>query len=184
MATDWQAPTELPDLRRADIIAVDTETKDEGLIADRGSAWPWRGGYVCGISVAWRDDSGRQVIVRQYEGVLRPDVELIFDDPELAGCTVGDVLADPERFADETLADPLEGIDYGVCKAKIMRLADGTPWIHSFAHGRTIYELKHDATSVRKAIEEVAKEDVVTTFVRLAVGADLDEVELAELRPL
>ena len=130
------------------------------------------------------ESAARQVIVRQYEGVLRPDVELIFDDPELAGCTVGDVLADPERFADETLADPLEGIDYGVCKAKIMRLADGTPWIHSFAHGRTIYELKHDATSVRKAIEEVAKEDVVTTFVRLAVGADLDKVELAELRPL
>ena len=34
-----------------------------------------------------------------------------------------------------------------------MRRADGTPWIHSFAHGRTIYELKHDAASVRKAME-------------------------------
>jgi hypothetical protein len=30
--------------------------------------------------------AAKQVIVRQCEGVLRPDVELPFDDPELAGC--------------------------------------------------------------------------------------------------
>ena len=130
------------------------------------------------------EQAAKQVIVRQCEGVLRPDVELPFDDPELAGCTVGDVLADPERFEGETLADPLEGVDLRACKAKIMRRADGTPWIHSFAHGRTIYELKHDAASVRKAMEQAAKEEVVATFARLAVGADLDAVELEELRQL
>ena len=130
------------------------------------------------------EKAARQVIIRQCEGVLRPDVELPFDDPELAGMTVGDVLADPERFEGETLADPLEGVDYGRCKAKIMRRADGTPWIHSFAHGRTIYELKHDAASVRKAMEKAAKEDVVATFARLAVAADLDAVERADLRQL
>ena len=42
---------------------------------------------------------------------------------------------------DTTLADPLEGVEYGRGKAKIMRRADGTVWIHSFAHGRTDYEL-------------------------------------------
>src|SRR5262249_14126250 len=130
------------------------------------------------------EKAARQVIVRQCEGVLRPDVVLPFDDPELAGCTVGDVLADPEGFEDETLADPLEGVSYGRCVAKIMRRADGTPWIHSFAHGRTTYALKHDATSVRKAMEKAAKDDVVRTFTLLAASADLDEVELAELRPL
>ena len=128
--------------------------------------------------------AARQVIVRQCDGVLRPDVELPFDDPELAGCTVGDVLADPERFEDETLADPLEGVSYGRCVAKVMRRADGTPWIHSFAHGRTTYALKHDATSVRKAMEKAAKNEVVATFALLAAGADLDAVELAELRQL
>ena len=133
-----------------------------------------------GISEA----AARQVILRQCEGVLRPDVELPFDDPELAGCTVGDVLADPERFEGETLADPLEGVEYGPCKARIMRRADGTPWIHSFAHGRTIYELKYDAAAVRKAMEKAAKDEVVATFARLAAGADLDAVELAELRQL
>jgi hypothetical protein len=128
--------------------------------------------------------AARQVIARQCEGVLRPDVVLPFDDPELAGCTVGDVLADPDRFVGETLADPLEGVEYGPCKAKIMRRADGALWIHSFAHGRTIYELKHDAASVRKAMETAAKDDVVATFTRLAAGADLDPVELAGLRQL
>ena len=110
------------------------------------------------------EKAARQVIVRQCEGVLRPDIVLPFDDPELAGSTVGDVLADPELYEGETLADPLEGVAYGRCVAKIMRRADGTPWIHSFARGRTIYELKHDAASVRKAMEQAAKDDVVATF--------------------
>ena len=56
--TIWTAPTELPDLRRIGVAAIDTETNDEGLRADRGSAWPWRGGYICGISLAWRDETG------------------------------------------------------------------------------------------------------------------------------
>ena len=51
-------PKALPDLRRINIVALDTETNDEGLRADRGSAWPWRGGYICGISVAYRADGG------------------------------------------------------------------------------------------------------------------------------
>ena len=117
-------------------------------------------------------------------GILRPDIELKFDDPELAGCTVGDVLVDPERFEGETLADPLEGEEYRPCKARIMRRSDGTPWIDSFAHGGTVYELKHDAASVRRAMEKAAKADVVAGFVRLAAGADIDAVELAELRQL
>src|SRR5262245_61911273 len=128
------------------------------------------------------EKAARQVIIRQCEGVLRPDVELPFDDPELAGRTVGDVLANPELYEGETLADPLEGVSYGVCKAKVMLRDDGTPWIHSFAHGRTIYKLKHDVVSVRKAVEEAAPKDVVATLARLAAGADLDAVELEQLR--
>jgi DNA polymerase I-like protein with 3'-5' exonuclease and polymerase domains len=130
------------------------------------------------------EKAARLVIVRQCEGVLRPDIVLPFDDPELAGHTVGDVLANPEFYEGETLADPLEGVDYGRCVARIMRGADGTPWIHSFAHGRTIYELEHDAASVRKALEAAAKDDVVATFAKLIVAADLDAIERADLRQL
>jgi hypothetical protein len=68
--TNWQPPTELPDLRRIGIIALDTETNDEGLRADLGPAWPWRGGYVCGVSVAYRADSG---IRRHYFPLRHPD---------------------------------------------------------------------------------------------------------------
>ena len=79
---------------------------------------------------------------------------------------------------------PARGSGYGRCVAKIMRRADGTPWIHSFAHGRTIYALKYDAATVRKAMEKAAKEEVVATFALLAAGADIDAIELAELRQL
>ena len=58
MSSDWQPLTELPDLRRIGILAIDTEERDDGLRAERGSAWPWRGGYVAGISVAYRADAG------------------------------------------------------------------------------------------------------------------------------
>lgn len=80
----------------------------------------------------------RRVVERQCSGVLLPDIILPFDDPELAHCTVADVLADPDRFEGATLADPLEGVEYGICKARVMRRTDGTPWVHSFAHGRGI----------------------------------------------
>jgi hypothetical protein len=55
--SDWLPPSELPDLRRVGVIGLDTETKDEGLHVDHGPGWPWGGGYVCGISLAWRADS-------------------------------------------------------------------------------------------------------------------------------
>jgi hypothetical protein len=77
------------------------------------------------------------IIARQCEGTLLPDVVLAFDDPDLAGITVADVLAAPARFAGATLADPLEGVTYGICKAQVMQRGDGSVWIHSFAHGRT-----------------------------------------------
>jgi hypothetical protein len=126
--------------------------------------------------------SAAQVIVRQCAGILLPDVVLAFDDKELAGITVADVLADPARFEGATLADPLEGIEYGACKAKIMRRADGTPWIHSFAHGHTTYELKFNARAAQTALRSTAAADVPDEFVRLVLASDLDEAEIEELR--
>jgi hypothetical protein len=126
--------------------------------------------------------AAKAAVLRMCEGILRPDIKLPFDDEALAGCTVGDVLADPERFEGETLADPLEGVEYGRCVAKIMRRPDGTPWIHSFAHGRTIYHLRHDVSSVRKILEAVKKEEVATQFAALAAAADLNAAEIEELR--
>jgi hypothetical protein len=125
--------------------------------------------------------SAKEIAAKQCNGILLPNIELPFDDPGLAGNTVADVLKDPGRFEGETLADPLEGVAYGKCKAKIMLRADGTPWINSFAHGRTIYELKLDAAAVRAAMDAVAKEEVLSTFVRLVLQAGLDPAELENL---
>ena len=56
MSAEWQPPSELPDLRRVGVIALDTETKDNGIRAARGPSWPWGDGYVCGLSLAWREN--------------------------------------------------------------------------------------------------------------------------------
>jgi hypothetical protein len=129
-------------------------------------------------------EAARRVVNRQCEGVLLSDVVLPFDDEYFTDSTVADVLADPERFEGQTLADPVEGVEYGRCCAKIMLKNDGTPWIHSFAHGRTIYQLKLDARAVRKQMEEAATDKVVEVLVKLAVVADLDAGEIEELQTI
>jgi hypothetical protein len=128
------------------------------------------------------EQAAAQQVARQCEGVLLPDVELPFDDDDFAGCTVGNVLADPGRFEGATLSDPLEGAGYGRCKARIMRRADGSPWIHSFAHGRTVYELKHNAATVAAAMAAAADAAVVKKFLSLALVADLSDEETEQLR--
>ena len=65
-----------------------------------------------------------------------------------------------------------------------MRRADGAPWIHSFAHGRTVYELKRDATAARAIIKQASKDDALAAFIDLALTADLNDAEIEALRTL
>jgi hypothetical protein len=125
-----------------------------------------------------------KMIERECAGVLSSEIALPFDDQDLAGTTVAEVLADPERFDGETLADPLEGPDYGVCKAKIMRHRDGSPWIHSFAHGRTLYELRYSFEAAKAAIEKDDGLEAADAFVKVVLFGDLDAVETESLRNL
>jgi hypothetical protein len=129
-------------------------------------------------------ESAKRIIEKQSQGTLLPDLVLPFDDPELAGKTVGDVLADPDRYEGETLADPLEGVAYGTCKARIMRRTDGTLWIHSFAHGRTVYELKLDKAAAYKLLEAAPVATLVNMYLRIMTTTELDVVETTELRQL
>jgi hypothetical protein len=122
-----------------------------------------------------------QIIRRQCEGILLPAVVLPFDHPKLAGVTVAQVLANPARYQGETLADPLEGVGNGRCKAVIMRTGDGTPWIHRFAHGRTVYHLRYDAAAVRAVLRRTQDADVLSVLLRLEAQAVINEVELEEL---
>jgi hypothetical protein len=168
----------LAELRAQDTyrLAPDRANARDGFIADQAARIAERNGIT---AVA-----ARYVVERQCSGLLLSEVTLPFDAAELDGCTVGDVLADPERFFGATLADPLEGPDYGRGKAKIMRRADGTPWINSFAHGRTVYELKHSAIKVEAILANTEDARIVETFVRLAAKADITPPEMERLRDI
>ena len=61
-----------------------------------------------------------------------PGIVLPFDDPELAGKTVADVLADPERYIGETPRRPGGGRRIRPRKARIMPGANSVPWILFF----------------------------------------------------
>lgn len=53
--TDWELPTELPEIPRGVILALDTETKDDGLNAGTGPGWFNDAGFVTDVSYAYRD---------------------------------------------------------------------------------------------------------------------------------
>jgi hypothetical protein len=72
---------------------------------------------------------------------------LPFDDTKLFGTTVEQVIADPDRFINKTLADPHEGPSYGRGKAIIYRRRNGSLLVHSFAHGGVSYSLIKGAKS-------------------------------------
>jgi DNA polymerase I-like protein with 3'-5' exonuclease and polymerase domains len=55
--SDWKCPSALPNLQHCARIAIDLETKDDGLASGRGPGWATGEGYVCGISIAWRDNT-------------------------------------------------------------------------------------------------------------------------------
>jgi hypothetical protein len=126
----------------------------------------------------------RRTIERQCEGVLLPDVVLPFDDPELEGKTVAHVLANPADFEGETLADPIEGPEYGGAKAKVMLRPDGSVWIHSFAHGGASYELRQDFAAVKAVLAKRAKEDIADGFVQFVLAADLTDAEVEQLKQI
>jgi hypothetical protein len=88
--------------------------------------------------------TAQRLVFARHRGVLFPCLELDFD--HIGMVPVAAVLSKPDDFVGETLADPLEGASYGRSKAKLMRRGDGTLFIHSFAHGRAFYQLRHDAT--------------------------------------
>ena len=119
----------------------------------------------------------RQVRAR-HRGVLYPDVELEFD--HLGIVTVGAVIADPDRYVGETLADPMEGVDYGRCKAMVMRGDDGNLFIHSFAHGRSIYLLRYDLKSAKAAFAQAPGGGTVDHAMLIFAQAELEADELDE----
>jgi hypothetical protein len=119
-----------------------------------------------------------RLVEARHRGTLYPDIDLEFD--HLGAVTVGAVLADPDRFIGETLADPMEGVAYGRCKAMVMKGDYGTLLIHSFAHGRCIYFLRHDLKSAKAAFAQARADAMVDHALTILAQAELEEDELAE----
>src|SRR5262245_12697707 len=78
--TDWEPPKQLPDLRRVKHVALDRETKDEGLAGNRGPGWAYKAGYVIGVSAAWREGDKVRAF---YAPTAHPDSQC-FDPAKVA----------------------------------------------------------------------------------------------------
>jgi hypothetical protein len=122
--------------------------------------------------------SALRLVATRHRGVLLPCLELDFD--HLGMVSVGAVLADPDRYVGETLADPLEGAEYGRCKAKVMRARDGALLIHSFAHGRGVYLLRHDARSAKAAIAQAPAGGIMDHAMATLAVSEMEADELAD----
>jgi len=110
----------------------------------------------------------------RHQGKLAPLHPLVFDDASIGEVTVEDVLTHPETYVGQTLADPLEGVSYGRCKAKVMRRTGGGLFINSFAHGGATYDLIFDYVVIKKTIENTTETEILETVA--------DMVSLAHLR--
>jgi hypothetical protein len=130
---------------------------------------------------AQRSSVAAAIVERRCAGVLRPECVLEFDDADLAGATVGDVLANPDKYIGETLADPLEGPTYGRGKAKLLRRGDGVA-VHSLAHGLSmVFRLLYDAAAVDSAIRKAPKLEAVAALCRMIPVSDVNPVETERL---
>jgi hypothetical protein len=128
------------------------------------------------------ESAARTIVIKRLDGVLLPDVVLPWDDDDLEGVTVGDVLRDPLEYEGCTLADPLARYpEYGRGKAKVMIQYDGTPLIHSFAGGTTVYRLLWDLESTRAAIERQTGIGAVDTLLAYDARAEFTGVETQQL---
>jgi DNA polymerase I-like protein with 3'-5' exonuclease and polymerase domains len=87
--SEWSPPRELPDIRGADLLAIDTEGRDDGLATGRGPGWPLGpAGYLCGISYAVDDRKG-------YIPIRHPETNCF--DPDQSFRWANDVISSAKR---------------------------------------------------------------------------------------
>ena len=110
-------------------------------------------------------ETALQQVALRHVGLLPPELELEFDDHALGVVAVKDVMAQPSKYVDETLADPLEGVGYGRGKAKVMRGDSGELIVHSFAHGGAMYRLVHNEATLGALIAATDSDAVVSTVI-------------------
>jgi hypothetical protein len=129
-------------------------------------------------------EKARTVVAASTQGQLWSWDMMHFDDENLGEVSVADVLADPERFHGETLADPLEGRSYGRGKAKLFWNANNAVIVRSFAHGGCKYTLAHDPDYVEQKVEEAGDRAPFVLAGLMCHGKNFDPVVRERLRNL
>ena len=84
---------ELPDLRRVGTFALDTETNDAGLRADRGSSWAWAMAMLLASAL---HGAPAARCCGQYIPLRHPDTDNF--DPAQVYRWVKDMVASPARI--------------------------------------------------------------------------------------
>jgi Family of unknown function (DUF5906) len=134
------------------------------------------------VSRGVAEETARRNIQHLCNGVLLPETVLPWDDRAFAGKTVADVLRDPDRFVGETLADPIEGIDYGRGKAKVYCQRDGAVNISSLAHGLvSVYRLRYDMAAAEATVSAAVAKEAADRMVRCVMHGDLSAIEVEQL---
>lgn len=128
------------------------------------------------------EDAKRLVQSRRRGLLLGSDI-LCFDRLNRP-VTVGEVLREPERYDGRSLADPIEGPEYGHGKAKVYvnQANERGPIIHSLAHGvGTVYRLRHDAESLEATFKALGREELGKQWLWHMGWAQLNAVEHEEI---
>ena len=99
--TEWVKPTEFPDLRQVDEIAIDLETKDPNLNTRMGSGSVIKNGGVVGISVAVKNWCGyypiahegggnmdRKLVLKWFQHTLNTNSDKIFHNAMYDVCWI------------------------------------------------------------------------------------------------
>lgn len=115
-SSNWVPPTSPPDIRGMPMVALDTETKDNGLAASTAPGWATSNGHICGVSAAW-DGGATYLPVRHPEtecldpahvfewvkDLVESDTQVVFHNaPYDMGWlgTEGVPMVDPDRLHD------------------------------------------------------------------------------------
>lgn len=112
-------------------------------------------------------ERARVLISSSLRGTILDGDTLDFDDPAIGRVTVAEVLRDPDRYHEETLADPIEGREYGRAKAKLFANASGKIIINSFAHGAGLYRLKLSPDTIGELVQAADAKEAPFLLARL-----------------
>jgi hypothetical protein len=107
-------------------------------------------------------DEAKHIVAARADNALLPETEIHFDDGQIV--TVAEIYADPKRFLGRTAADPIEGVSYGRCKAKLYRnKITGLLQLNSHAHGGILYDLTAPE-NVQHAMDAARREEAREAF--------------------